>query len=254
LYQIELLAGHVCIHQGKEDSLKRGILKLLFVPSSGAGAQNWLLQTQQFPDSEAISLPGHPDGEPLNSISEYVEWLHNYNRGKGYRNVVLTGHSFGSGIALLYALNYGRELQGLILIGAGAKLHVHPDYFAAVKGMIGDEIAWRKYIESTPLPDPRLKIARDVKIRIGPAVLLNDLLCCDKFNVMEQVQNIRVPTLIIVGTEDVMTPVKFAQYLANKIPDAKLVVINGATHAVVMEKPDEVNRVIGEWVTGIKKN
>ena len=214
-------------------------MKLFFVPSSGAGAQNWLLQTQQFPDSEAISLPGHPDGKPLNSIGEYVEWLHNYIHGKGYKDVVLTGHSFGSGIAMLYALKYGRELRGLILIGAGAKLRVQADYFAAVKGMIGDDVAWRKYIESTPLLDPRLKIAREVKIRIGPSVLLNDLHCCDKFNVMEQVQNITLPTLIIVGNEDVMTPVKFAQYLANKIPNSKLVVINGATHAVAMEKPEQ---------------
>jgi hypothetical protein len=53
-------------------------LKLLFIPSSGAGAQNWLLQTQQFPDSEAISLPGHADGKPLNSIAEYADWLRDY--------------------------------------------------------------------------------------------------------------------------------------------------------------------------------
>ena len=226
-------------------------MKLIFIPSSGAGAENWLLQTQHFPDSEAISLPGHPDGEPLNSIAEYAGWLHHYIHRRGYKDVVLTGHSFGSGIALLYALKYGRELKGLILIGAGAKLRVAPDYFAAVKGMIGDEVAWRKFIESTPLPDPRLEIAREVKTRIGPAVLLNDLLCCDKFDVMEQMQNIKVPALIIVGTEDVMTPVKYARYLANKITGSKLVVINGATHAVAMEKPDEVNRVIGEWAAGL---
>ena len=228
-------------------------MKLLFIPSSGAGAQNWLLQTQQFPDSEAISLPGHPEGEPLNSIAAYVEWLHHYIQLRDYKDVVLTGHSFGSGIALLYALKYGRELRGLILIGAGAKLRVNPDYFAAVKEVIGDEVAWRNYVESTPLSDPRLKIAREVKIRIGPSVLLNDLLCCNKFDVTGQVQNISVHTLIIVGMEDTMTPVKYAQYLANKIPDSKLVVISGATHAVAMEKPDEVNRVIGQWMSGLKE-
>jgi hypothetical protein len=59
-------------------SLRRGILKLLLIQSSGAGAQNWLLRVQQFPDSEAISLPCHPDGEPLNSIAEYAGWLHHY--------------------------------------------------------------------------------------------------------------------------------------------------------------------------------
>jgi pimeloyl-ACP methyl ester carboxylesterase len=229
-------------------------LKLLFIPGSGAGGQNWALQTKYFPDSEAISLPGHPDGEPCNSIEEYVDWLRDYIHKKDYCDVVLVGHSLGGGIALLYALKYGSELKGLVLIGTGARLRVHPDTLASVKGMIGDEVAWRKYQESIPLPDPRLKAARDVKIRIGPAVLLNDFLCCDRFDVMEQVQNINIPTLIIVGTEDVMTPVKYANYLANKIQSSKLVVINGATHSVAMEKPEEVNKVIKEWMAGIKKN
>ena len=65
---------------------------------------------------------------------------------------------------------------------------------------------------------------------------------------MEQLHNVRVPTLIIVGAEDEMTPVKFAQYMADRITGSKLVIIKGATHIVAMEKPDEVNRLIGEWV------
>ena len=55
-------------------------MKVIFIPSSGAGAQNWLLQTPQFPYSEAISLPGHPDGKPLDSIAEYAVCLHDYIR------------------------------------------------------------------------------------------------------------------------------------------------------------------------------
>ncbi|MDD5289504.1 MAG: alpha/beta hydrolase, partial [Dehalococcoidales bacterium] len=94
-------------------------MKLLLVPGSGAGGQNWLFQTQYFPGSEGISLPGHPDGKPCGSIPEYVEWLHGYIQRKGYKDVVLGGHSLGGGIALLYGLKYGSELKGLILMGAG---------------------------------------------------------------------------------------------------------------------------------------
>jgi pimeloyl-ACP methyl ester carboxylesterase len=89
-------------------------MKLLFVPGSGAGGQNWALQTPHFPDSEAISLPGHPDGEPCNSIAEYAEWLHGYIRKKDYRDVVLAGHSLGASIALQYALKYGSDLNRLL--------------------------------------------------------------------------------------------------------------------------------------------
>jgi pimeloyl-ACP methyl ester carboxylesterase len=226
-------------------------LKLLFIPPSGAGVENWLLQTSHFSGSEAISLPGHPAGKPLDSIEEYTAWLHHYIHRRGYQDVVLAGHSFGSAVALMYSLQYPAELKGQVLIGSGAKLKASQAYYTAVKSMLNDEDAWRKYNEKFAVSDPRLKPATEAKIRIGPAVLFNDLLCCDKFNVMDRLHNVRAPTLIIVGAEDEMTPVKFAQYLADRITGSKMVIIKGATHAVAMEKPDEVNRLIQEWADTI---
>ena len=226
-------------------------MKLLLIPGSGASRQNWLLQTQYFHDSEGIALPGHPDGQPYDSIPQYVEWLKDYIHQKGYKDIVLGGHSLGGGIALLYGLKYSSELKGLILIGTGARLRVHPDTIASVKGMIGNDAAWQTFVENTPLPNPLLKPARDMKLRIGPAVLLKDFLACDQFDVMDQLPNIKMPTLIIVGSEDVMTPVKYSQYLANKIRGSKLVIIQGASHSVAQEKPSEVNQAIEEWMSGL---
>ncbi|MEE8158604.1 MAG: hypothetical protein V3T78_04460 [Dehalococcoidia bacterium] len=53
---------------------------------------------------------------------------------------------------------------------------------------------------------------------VGPAVARNDLLCCDRFDVMDRVHEIPLSSLVICGTEDVMTPVKYANYLAERIP------------------------------------
>jgi pimeloyl-ACP methyl ester carboxylesterase len=223
-------------------------MKLLLIPGSGAGGNVWHFQEQFFPDCEGVSLPGHPDGLPLTSIPEYVEWLHDYIHLKDYRDVILGGHSLGGGIAQLYALTYRNELKGLALIGTGARLRVRPDILESVRRMIGDDAAWKRYIESTPLsPDPALRAIRDMRLRIGPSVLLSDFLCCDRFDIMDRVQEIKVPTLVVVETQDEMTPVKYAQYLANKIPGSKLVIIEGATHSVATEKPDEVNEAIKEW-------
>jgi pimeloyl-ACP methyl ester carboxylesterase len=47
----------------------------------------------------------------------------------------------------------------------------------------------------------------------------------------------------------VSTPVKYAQYLHNKISGSKLVIIEDATHNVAIEKPDEVNQAISEWLS-----
>jgi len=224
-------------------------MKILLVPGSGAGGNLWQYQTRFFPNAEAISLPGHPDGTPKNSIPEYVEWLHSYIKGKGYKDIILGGHSLGGGIAQLYALNYPRGLKGLMLIGTGARLRVLPDTLSTLRGLIGNDFAWRKFIEAAPQPaDPVLLSIRETRYKIGPAVMLNDLLCCDKFDILDRVHEIKLPTLIIVGTQDVSTPVKYSQYLQNKIAGSKLVIIEGATHNIMIDKPDEVNRAIADWL------
>jgi pimeloyl-ACP methyl ester carboxylesterase len=223
-------------------------MKILLIPPSGAGGNIWQYQTRFFGDAKGISLPGHPDGLPKNSIPEYVEWLHSYIRDKNYKDIILGGHSLGGGIAQLYALTYANELKGLILIGTGARLRVRPDTLALMRSMIGNDASWHKFMSATPKPvDPILLSIHEMRQKIGPTVMLSDLLCCDKFDIMDRVQEIKLPTLIIVGTEDVSTPVKYAQYLQNKIVGSKLIIIEGATHNVAIEKPDEVNLAISEW-------
>ena len=228
-------------------------MKLLFIPGSGGGKVAWIYQTEYFPDSEAIALPGHPEGEPCSSVDEYVVWLRDYVNRQGYQDVVLVGHSLGGAIAQLYGLNHGNELKALVLIGAGARLRVHPDRLAEVRQMVGNESAWRKNLEDTySSAESKVRQAEiNSRTQIGPAVLLNDFLCCDKFDIMDRVHNITLPTLVICGTEDVMTPVKYARYLVDKIGGATEVIIDGATHAVAKERPEEVNQAIERFLGGL---
>src|SRR4030042_2150784 len=125
-------------------------MKILLIPGSGAGGNLWQYQTRFFRDAEGISLPGHPGGTPKNSIPEYVEWLHGYIQEKGYKDIILGGHSLGGGIAQLYALNYPSDLKGLLLIGTGARLRVLPDTLSTLRNLIGNDSAWRKFIEAAP--------------------------------------------------------------------------------------------------------
>lgn len=58
---------------------------------------------------------------------------------------------------------------------------------------------------------------------------------------------IRVPTLIIVGSDDPLTPPAVAETMQQAIPNAQLVVIEGAAHAANLEQPEQVNKVILDW-------
>jgi 4,5:9,10-diseco-3-hydroxy-5,9,17-trioxoandrosta-1(10),2-diene-4-oate hydrolase len=88
-------------------------------------------------------------------------------------------------------------------------------------------------------------------MRIGPAVMLNDLLCCDKFDIMDRVHTIKLPTLVICGSDDELAPVKYTHYLASKIEAARELIVNGTGHWVQTEKPRKVNQAIEMFLSSL---
>ncbi len=61
--------------------------------------------------------------------------------------------------------------------------------------------------------------------------------------VIESLPEVRVPTLIIIGERDERFRAA-SEYMASKIPQARLEVIEGSGHAANLERPDEFNRVL----------
>jgi pimeloyl-ACP methyl ester carboxylesterase len=230
------------------------MMSIIFVHGSGACADIWRYQTTHFPDSHAVNLPGHPDGQALKSVEECVDWLGQYLKGRGCKDVVLAGHSLGGAIALMYALKYPQELRGIIIIGSGARLKVHPVYLTPCEEAIeGDPHKWYEMIEEMCRRTPE-DYRRDVTEKqksIGPTVMLNDFLCCDKFDVMDRVHEIKLPALIICGESDVWTPVKFSHYLGARIANSSVVIVPRAGHFVIAEKPEAVNKAIDDFLKGI---
>jgi pimeloyl-ACP methyl ester carboxylesterase len=229
-------------------------MSIIFVHGSGAYGDIWRYQTDYFPDSHAVNLPGHPHGRPLSSVGECVDWLRKYIEGRGYKDVVLAGHSLGGAIALMYALRYPQELKGIIIISSGARLRVHPKFLAPCEEAIkGNPQDWYQLIEElyrlTP-EDYKREVIEKQKA-IGPAVMLNDFLCCDKFDLLDKVHEIKIPALIICGELDAMTPVKYSNYLGAKLANSRVVIIPQATHLVLAEKPEAVNKTIEDFVKGI---
>jgi pimeloyl-ACP methyl ester carboxylesterase len=227
-------------------------MKLVFIHGSGDTSLIWHYQTEYFTDSKAISLPGHPEGKPCTSIEDYADWLHRYISDKGYSKPVLVGHSMGGAIAQMYALNYPADVKGLVLLGTGARLRVRPAFLSLMEAGIDAPAVWLKNLVepfySRVEPGVRERVINKMA-EVGAGVQLNDFRCCDKFDIMDKVHQITVPTLVICGSEDEMTPVKYSQYLANEISGARLVIIEGGTHFVFMEKPEEVNRAIEEFLS-----
>lgn len=229
-------------------------MSIIFVHGSGGCGDIWRYQTDYFLGSHAVDLPGHPDGQILKSVEECVDWLSKYIKERGFQDVILAGHSLGGAIVMTYALRYPQELKGIIVIGSGARLRVHPEFLAPCEEAIkGDGRKWYKLVEEmyrlTPA-DYKREIMEKQKA-IGPAVMLNDFLCCEKFDVMDRVHEIKLPALIICGESDIMTPVKYANYLGARIANSKVVIVPRAGHFVLAEKPGVVNKAIENFLREI---
>jgi pimeloyl-ACP methyl ester carboxylesterase len=229
-------------------------MTIILVHGSGACGDIWRYQTDHFSNSHAVNLPGHPHGEALSSVEECTDWLKKYIEARGYEDVILGGHSLGGAITLMYALRYPQELKGIIVISSGARLRVHPVILASCREATdGNLQKWYQMIEEMHrlTPDDYKQDMIEKQKAIGPAVMLNDFLACDKFDIMDRVQQIQLPALIVCGELDVMTPVKYSDYLATRISNSKLVIIPQATHLALAEKPNEVNEAMENFVSGI---
>jgi len=92
---------------------------------------------------------------------------------------------------------------------------------------------------------------RQLRLRVPREVVSGDFQACDKFDLLEQVSTIAVPTLIICGTEDKLTPIKYSQYVHSRVPGSQLELISGAGHNVMLEKPVEFNRVLESFLNSL---
>jgi pimeloyl-ACP methyl ester carboxylesterase len=158
---------------------------------------------------------------------------------------VLIGHSLGSAIVQTVALEKPKNLAALVLIGAGAKLRVHPQLLETIENDFPKAIEVITNWSFHPAAKPDLlQRSRDHMHRNGKKILARDFRACDGFNVMERLKEMQIPTLIICGREDQLTPVKYSEYLKSNLSRAELQIIQNAGHRVMEEQAEQVNHAI----------
>lgn len=204
----------------------------------------------------AIDLPGHgkSGGRGQQSIGAYCDCILSWMEDVKLHSAVFIGHSMGSAIVMALALEQPQHVLGLGLIGAGARLQVSNILLETASSpttfhnAIDTIVSWSFAPQtSEQLKDLAAKRMTDIRY----SVLYSDLLACNAFDVTEHVDKLQCPTLVMCGEQDKMTPKRYSQFLADRIPHSQLAVIPDAGHMVMIEQPAIVAESILAFLEGI---
>jgi pimeloyl-ACP methyl ester carboxylesterase len=199
-----------------------------------------------------LDLPGHgrSSGDGCDTIECYVNVVVAFVREAGIDDATVVGHSMGGAIAQRLALEGGSWISALGLIATGARLRVAPAILESIRDDFDRAVALiTRYAWGPEASESMMDLGREALEGTGPDVLLGDFLACDSFDVMNRLGEIEIPALVVCGTADELTPVKYARFLAENIPDARLVTVEGAGHMGMLERPREVGEAVTEFVT-----
>jgi pimeloyl-ACP methyl ester carboxylesterase len=202
----------------------------------------------------AVDLPGHgaraaEPGPDMLTVADYAADVWQTIQQVGLARPVVMGHSLGGAITLQLGLEHSAELAGLVLVGTGARLRVLP---AFLEGAATDPE--RAGLEMTRFgtsphtaPEESARWAR-ARAPVSGQVFHRDLAACNVFDVMAELDKITVPTLIICGDDDRLTPPKYSAYLAAHLPQAELQRIPKAGHFVMLEQRDAFIAALRDWL------
>jgi pimeloyl-ACP methyl ester carboxylesterase len=231
---------------------------LVLVHGSGGSAAVWAHQLDGLAGVArvvAIDLPGHgrSAGEAPATIAASVAVVRGLVEALDLPTVVLGGHSMGGAVAQAFALAHADRLAGLVLIGTGARLRVLPEIIDTLER---DHPAGVRLVADLAVgagaPAGVKTSVHETTLAAPPRSLIADFRACDAFDVIADLGTIAVPTLVVCGAEDRLTPPKYADFLRQRIPGARLVVVPGAGHYVQLERPAETTAALRDFLLEVR--
>ena len=227
-----------------------GRRSIVFVHGAGGNAFAWQNQRRGLDrgvNTICVDLPGHgqSSGPSCTSIAAYSHWLRQFIEGLRLTGVIAAGHSMGGAVILEAALEYGEMLEALIVVGSGARLRVSSEILQSLESdfkTTAEQLVRNSYGSGSS--KKLLNWGMEHLLKELPEVVLADFRACHDFDRMDDIAQIKKPALVLCGSEDIMTPAKYSQYLAEKLQRATMRIVEGAGHMAMVEKPFEVNASI----------
>jgi len=216
---------------------------LLFIHGSGGNHKSWpdCLRLLGKIGVVLIDLPGHglSTGSGRSTVGDYAEFIDDFVSALGLSRVIVAGHSLGGAIVLELALKQPVWLAGLVLVGTGVRLRVHPDILDETQRDYAKPVdlicrwAFGPYASKEMIDGSRKALLDN-----GVEVSRGDFVACNAFDIGSRIGDIVYPALIVSATDDRLTPPKYGVFLNQHIKNSQYCLIQRAGHMMAIEKPE----------------
>lgn len=234
----------------------------------GLPGSAWMNQTSVFSESfQVITIDNRDSGYSITNDEQYqiedladdvVELLDHLSIDKAH----IVGTSMGSFIAQEFALKYPERTRKLVLCNTTANMAqfngiTFASHFRDIKKTNPHSLPqtyalWNmtpKLLCNAIVMQHIYSILEDLLSPLSEAGYSRQAEAINNFNVIDRIHQITAPTMVMVSEFDILTPPRFGEEIANKIPHAHLATISHAGHGAVFETPEIVNRFIVEFVS-----
>ena len=186
------------------------------------------------------------------SLGGFVDHLQDFVKYKSYDKMHLLGNSLGGHIALLYALEELDRLESITLTGSsglfesgmGNSFPKRGDYdFMKAKT---EETFYDPKIATKELVDEVFEIVNNRSKAIRIIATAKSAI---RHNLSDKLDKIKIPSLLIWGKNDTITPPFVAEKFNELLPYSRLEFIDLCGHAPMMEHPEKFNEILEDFLT-----
>lgn len=234
---------------------------IVFLHGVGSDKSVWHPQLDHFGKARraiAFDYPGYGDSDPApkgTTRDDYADAIISAMHELGIDRAHICGLSLGGVVAIAMHHADAKRCASLILADSFA---VHPDGHAIYERGVAASDDLRAMAEArvdlllAQPADPAVRAeVVETMSRIAPAAYCIGAEAVWLADQRGRASDIRVPTLVLCGTEDKVTPPALSRELVELIPGARYAVIEGAGHISNLEKPDEFNRLAQEFIAHV---
>jgi 3-oxoadipate enol-lactonase len=246
---------------GYDDAGEGGHTPIVLLHGVGSDKSVWRPQLDYFSNERravAFDYPGYGDSDPGfegMSRDDYAASILAAMTELGIERAHVCGLSLGGVVAIAMHAAWPKRIASLILADSFAQ---HPDGRGIYERGIAASADLRAMAESrvdvllAQPADPRVRSeVVETMARIDPAAYRIGAHAVWLADQQERARAIRVPTLVLCGAEDRITPPALSIALTKLIPGAMYEEIAGAGHISNLEKPDTFNTLVGAFIRGV---